>query len=339
MARALVLAAGGVTGALYEVGVLRAVEERYGSPLDLFDLFVGISAGASVAAFLAQGVSPTRLHEALLVGGDPLFPLEQRHLAALDLSRALRIAKTSATLALHALGGLLLRRRAAPGAGATGLPSGLFDTEPYRRFLAETLAKRGLSDDFRRLPRPLLIPATDLDAARRVTLGEPPWDDVPISTAVAASSAIPGFFEPVALRGRQLVDGNVGTVAHLDLVVARGITDVVVVSPRAPVENAQGFCIVPGERGRCLSLRERGLWTIFDQATRIEHQERLHLGIARFRLEHPAARVALVEPERSDATLFLANPMGLAARREVLEGGLTRRRAVLAAGQLALEAA
>jgi hypothetical protein len=186
MARALVLTAGGITGALYEVGVLRAVEERYGSPLDLFDLFVGISAGASVAAFLAQGVSPTRLYEALLDGGDPLFPLEQRHVAALDLRRALRLA-----------------------------------------------------------------------------------------------------------------------------------------------ENERGPCIVAGEDGQCLSLRERGLWAIHDQAARIEHQERLHLGIARFELEHPAARVALVEPERSDATLFLANPMGLAARREVLEGGFSRGRAAL----------
>jgi predicted acylesterase/phospholipase RssA len=62
MTRALVLAAGGVTGALYEVGVVRAMEERHGSLLDRFDLFVGILAGASVAAFLAQGVSPTRFH-------------------------------------------------------------------------------------------------------------------------------------------------------------------------------------------------------------------------------------------------------------------------------------
>jgi NTE family protein len=60
MARALVLTAGGITGAMYEVGVLRAVEERHGSPIDLFDLFVGVSAGATVASFLAQGVPASR---------------------------------------------------------------------------------------------------------------------------------------------------------------------------------------------------------------------------------------------------------------------------------------
>jgi predicted acylesterase/phospholipase RssA len=339
MPRALVLAAGGVTGALYELGVLRAMEERHGSLLDRFDLFVGISAGASVAAFVAQGVSPTRLHAALLDPGDRLFPLEQRHLATLDLGRAFRIARGAAALALDALGRCLVPHRAPSARALSRLPAGLFDIEPYRRFLAEAFVASGLSDDFRVLLRPLLIPATDLDTARRVTLGEPPWDDVPISTAIVASSAIPGFFEPVSLRGRELVDGNVAAVAHLDLVAARGIDHVVVVSPRAPVENTLGPCVIGGEDGHCLSLRQGGPWAVHDQSARIAHQERLHLGILRFELEHPAARVALIEPERADATLFHANPMSLAARREVLEAGLSRGRAVLASGPLALEVA
>lgn len=339
MARALVLAAGGVTGALYEIGVVRAMEERHGPLLDRFDLFVGISAGASVAAFLAQGVSPSRLHQALLASGDPLFPLEQRHLAAFELGRAFRIAGGAVALALHALRRLVWPRRTAAARHVSPLPPGLFGIEPYRRFLAGTLAASGLSDDFRVLPRPLLIPATDLDTGRRVTLGEPPWDDVPISTAIAASSAIPGFFEPVSLRGRELVDGNVAAVAHLELVAARGIDEVVVVSPRAPVENAQAPCVIGAEDDHCLSLRQGGPWAVHDQSTRIAHQERLHLGIHRFQVEHPTARVALIEPDRADATLFHANPMSLEARRDVLESGLSRGRSVLASGPLALEVA
>ena len=338
MARALVLTGGGVTGAMYEVGVLRALEERYGSPLDLFDLFVGISAGATVSAFLAQGVSPTRLHEALLGDGDPLFPLEQRHVAALDLSRSLRLAGTAVRLALHAFRGLA-GRRATDSISAPALPSGLFDTEPYRRFIADTFAERGLSDDFRQARRPLLIPATDLDGAESITFGETPWDDVAISTAVAASSAIPGFFEPVTVRGRHLVDGNVRMIAHLELTVRRGIDDIVVVNPRAPVENVAGACILPGGGETCLSLRERGLWTVYDQATRIEHQGRLHLEIEHFRASHPGTRLTLIEPDRNDATVFLANPMGLGARRGVLERGHARGVAALADGLLARAAA
>jgi hypothetical protein len=190
MARALVLTGGGVTGALYEVGILRALEERFGSPLDLFDLFVGISAGASVTAFIAQGVSPTRLYEALLDQGDQLFPLEQRHLAALDLVRALRLAGTAASLALRALGRMVVRRRAPSRATTSDLPSGLFDTEPYRRFFATSLAERGLSDDFRRLPRALLIPATAASCRARTASASRSGsaDSGPFTTRRPASS-------------------------------------------------------------------------------------------------------------------------------------------------------
>jgi predicted acylesterase/phospholipase RssA len=101
-----------------------------------------------------------------------------------------------------------------------------------------------------------LVADLTLDSARRVSFGESPSADVPICTAVAAALATPGFFEPVPLRGRQFIDGNAGTVARLDLASARGISDVLVVTPRAPVVKVSRSCVVPGERGDSLSLRE-----------------------------------------------------------------------------------
>lgn len=336
MNRALVLAAGGVTGALFEVGVLRAIEERHGPLHELFDLFIGVSAGATVAAFVSQGVSPARLHAALLSGDDPFFPIRQRDIAAMDLRRAARLATTAAQFAASALVRLFVGRRekATPRPTGAALPAGLLSIEPYRRFVAETLRTGRLSDDFRSLGRPLLVPATDLDSAQRVVFGERPWDDVPISTAVAASSAIPVFFEPVSVRGRQLVDGNVGRVAHLDLAVSRGVRRVLVVSPLAPVENGGGPCVVPGEDGSCLSLSQRGLWAIHNQAFRIENQIRLHLGIGKLVAETPGLKVDLIQPDRADATLFLANPMSLAARREILANAYAQARAALARREL-----
>lgn len=321
MKRALVLAAGGVTGALYEVGVLRAVEERLGPPQGVFDLFLGVSAGASVAAYISQGVLPSRLFEALLRDGDSLFPLRQRDVASLDLRQAARLAGTAARFLGDAAARLLrLRPGTEPEPARPALPAGLFSVEPYRRFLARALSDNGLTDDFRLLSKPLLVPATDLDSGRRVVFGEPPWDDLPISTAVAASSAIPVFFEPLPVRGRQFIDGNVGKVAHLDLLLERGATEALVVSPLVPVHNGPESCIVPLGAFVCGSLRERGLWTIFSQAMRIEHHGRLHLGID----QSPELQVHLIEPEPSDATLFLANPMSLTARREILEGAYLR---------------
>jgi NTE family protein len=330
MKRALVLTAGGVTGALYEVGALRALEEEVGPPEETFDLFLGVSAGASVAAFVAQGILPSRLYEALLQGNDSLLPLRQRDVVAWDARHGARLAGAGARLLTRVAFGFLRRRAPLFSDLAPLLPPGLFSLEPYRRFLAAALAGAGLTDDFRRLRRPLLIPATDLDSGERVLMGVPPWDDVPISTAIVASSAIPAFFEPLAIRGRHFIDGNVGHVAHLDALAAEGARSVLVVSPIAPVRNGPAPCIVPGERGACGSLRDRGMWTVHNQAWRVEHHVRLQLGIARARAEDPDVEVALLEPPREDATLFLANPMSFVARREVLEAGYAHGRAFLA---------
>ena len=56
---ALVLAGGGITGVVYEIGALRAINDML---VDLtvndFDIFVGTSAGALVTAFVANGYTP-----------------------------------------------------------------------------------------------------------------------------------------------------------------------------------------------------------------------------------------------------------------------------------------
>jgi NTE family protein len=46
--------------------------------------------------------------------------------------------------------------------------------------------------------------------------------DMPLSTAMRASSAVPAFFEPVELDGMCLVDGGVTDVVPVDLLIAAG---------------------------------------------------------------------------------------------------------------------
>jgi len=64
---ALVLAGGGIIGVLYEIGVLAALEEAFppGPFSQQFDLFVGTSAGAVTAAFIANGAQPSEMFRAL----------------------------------------------------------------------------------------------------------------------------------------------------------------------------------------------------------------------------------------------------------------------------------
>ena len=58
----LAIAGGGPVGAVYEIGALRALEESIdGLNLHKLDVYVGVSAGAFVAASLANGISCTEL--------------------------------------------------------------------------------------------------------------------------------------------------------------------------------------------------------------------------------------------------------------------------------------
>ena len=74
--------------------------------------------------------------------------------------------------------------------------------------MRDVLEEDGRTDDFRRLARELYITATDLDTCERVVFGADGFDDVPISTAVRASTALPMVYEPVRVGDRELVDGG-----------------------------------------------------------------------------------------------------------------------------------
>ena len=50
---------------------------------------------------------------------------------------------------------------------------------------------------------------------------------------------------------------------------------------------------------------------------------RLHAGLARYRAENPSSMVLLLEPDPSDATLFMHSPMNFAARRAILTHAYT----------------
>src|ERR671936_2593084 len=88
------------------------------------------------------------------------------------------------------------------------LPSGLYSGVGIERYVREVLSDPDRTDDFRLLENELYLVATDLDTCERVVFGAQDWDDVPISTAVRASTALPMVYRPVRVRGRELVDGG-----------------------------------------------------------------------------------------------------------------------------------
>ena len=133
--------------------------------------------------------------------------------------------------------------------------------------------------------------------------------DVPISEAVAASSAIPGFFEPYTLRGRDYVDGGVGFSGHADLAAEAGADVVIVVNP-----------LVPNLDGGVVPLRNRGLYSIMEQAGRIYSQNLLLLGLSTLRVKHPRTEFHLIQPSREETPMG-GPSMGFEASRAALRFG------------------
>jgi NTE family protein len=92
----------------------------------------------------------------------------------------------------------------------------------------------GRSNDFRRLQRKLVLVATDLDSGVAAPFGQPGWDHVPISQAVAASAALPGLFPPVPINGRWYVDGALKKTLHATVLLDMQLDLVLCLNPLVP---------------------------------------------------------------------------------------------------------
>jgi predicted acylesterase/phospholipase RssA len=191
------------------------------------------------------------------------------------------------------------------------MPPGFFSLVALERFMREAFASRALGNAFADLPCTLLIPAIDLDRAERVVFGQAELRDVPISHAVAASSAIPGFFDPYTINGRDYVDGGVGFTGHADLAAEAGADVVVVVNPLVPT-------LLEGTVDR---MRLRGMYTIMEQAGRIYSQNLLQLGLSVLAVRFPRTVFFLHQPPRPSPLLF-GPSMSFEASRAALRYGL-----------------
>jgi NTE family protein len=325
----LCLCGGGITGGIYQVGCLTALEERLQDfRANDFDIYVGTSSGATVATALAGGLSAQRMYRALLDPSDVFFKLQRNHLLKPDRAELKRVF-SSALMTLRAIiSSAAVRPFEIKVADELerfmdSLPAGLFALDGYERFLSEIMQRRGIPNRFDQMPKTLRIVANDLDTGGRAVFGAGELADVPVSQAVAASSAIPLIFAPVRIGERDYVDGGLGDAAHIDLAAQFGCQLIVVINPMVPVRASDEEDSVPTGHGRARRVRDKGLVWVYHQALRMRNQARLLLGLARFRGHHPEIEVVLLEPEPSAAMLFLHSSMNFMARRAVIEEGYT----------------
>ncbi|HAN30691.1 MAG TPA: hypothetical protein DCQ06_03755 [Myxococcales bacterium] len=322
--RALILCGGGATGAAFEVGILAALEAHVADfDAGQFDIYVGTSAGALVASLIAGGVKTARFYESL-VHADSFFPLRRKDVYGFDPEMSLVKTASVSKIILKALGKLTFDPiRSLLDIDVADLsrtmPDGLFSLNPYRHFIETFLRKQHLPERFDLIEPCLLIPANNLDTAQREVFGRGHRLDATIAEAVTASSAIPLFFNPVRIGQTDLVDGGSGRVAHIDLAIEAGATQILIINPIVPW-NLKARLERKKSLGRIRELtriRERGLWGVWNQSFRLSTYTRLRLEVESFQARYPDVKMTLISPSIDDETLFVTNPMNTEARSRV----------------------
>lgn len=323
---ALVLAGGGITGAVYEIGALRAIDDLLvDRTVNDFDIYVGTSAGAVVAAGLANCMSPETMLKAFDGSHPEIHPLKRWHIFRLNnrefLRRTLDLPRVLVGAGSHYLRHLTdMTLIDVVWSLAEALPSGMYDSTTLEKYVRGLLCNPGLSNDFRKLARDLYIIATDLDTGKRVIFGRDERSDVPISQAVAASSAVPLLYKPVRVGDNDCVDGGLRGNASLDLAIEQGAKLVICINPMVPYDNRDRDCIpFLGTDGGYLS--EKGVQFIASQTMRIQMHAGLHYHIKQLRRQHPDVDIILIEPRPDDYQMFFYNIMRYSARLTVARHG------------------
>jgi NTE family protein len=323
---ALVLGGGGFTGGVYEIGALRALDLLAANrTINQFDVYVGTSAGAFVASLCANGVTPEEMMRVVTHQGPQAFrDIDLGDLLRLNLSELVR---TGVRLPLRAA---LLARQLLPQLGqvslidivlglAEVLPSGAYTGEGIERYLGKVLAQDGRSNDFRALAHELYLVATDLDSCERVVFGADGFDDVPISTAVRASGALPMVYAPVKVGDRELIDGGIVSTTNLDIAVEAGAALVIVINPIVPFVNDRTEEGGDGSPARRIS--DMGFSKIGYQAFKLLGHRRLHELASMWEERYPGVDIVLIEPEPTDELMFETSIMSFSSRIEIARHG------------------
>ena len=204
---------------------------------------------------------------------------------------------------------------------AEALPSGVYDSNAVERYLETVLGDPDRSNDFRLLENELYLTATDLDTCERIVLGGAEWDDVPVSRAVAASTALPMVYKPVEIKGRHLVDGGIRSTTNVDIAVEHGAKFVIVVNPLVPYVNDFQKVIPTMWGSRVRRVADMGFPQIGYQAFKLLAHQRLHEAVQHWSEKYPGVDIILIEPDPNDELMFETNILNFTRRVEIARHG------------------
>lgn len=321
---ALVLSGGGLTGAVYHIGAMRALNDALlDRSVNDFDMYVGTSAGAVIASCLANGIrakellrsvsgqnGPVNLHRAdVFMPNYKEFALKLLGLPGVSVSAVWHYLRHISDMDLIDFIALF----------ADALPSGFFESDATARYLHRVFDYVGAEDDFRSLEKELVVIATDLDNGERTVFGSGHNDRVPISKAAAASAAVPVLYTPINIGGRDYTDGGLRGTASIDVAIEHGCDLIICVNPLVPFDNTARNIPKLGAQAR--TVREKGFSAIINQITRISLHAGLQYHIKQVRRAHPEVDIIEIQPKRTDARMFFSNPMRFSSRMLIARHG------------------
>jgi NTE family protein len=299
--RGLVLGGGGVLGAAWTVGALKALEAELGMDARDFDELVGTSAGSVLVALLGSGVSVRELLKHQLEGAIDVGPLAgyswsyERDTGG-DRPGMPRVGLGSRELlrrnALH------LRQLPPTAVLSAILPEGRGSIEAVGSLVGHVVPEGWVDREG------VCVVALDFDTGERVAFGRAGAPEVPLASAVMASCAIPGWYQPMRIGAHRYIDGGAWSSTNLDLMVGRDLDEVYVLAPQVSfVRDAPTH------------------WR-----TRVERQWRNRVTLRALRELHKVhedgADVTMLGPGQEDLEAIGSNLMDVTRRPNVIETSL-----------------
>lgn len=295
----LVLGAGGVLGAAWLTGALRALEEVTGFDPRTAERLLGTSAGSILVAALGAGVDTNALlhHQfGLVTEGAPQIDFDP------DADSGGKLPP----LPKPGIGspGLLLNSWRHPGqvhpqvAFYSVVPEGRGDLEPVGRLVDSVNPEPWSPHDS------CWVVAVDYEHGYRTVFGSDGAPEARLREAVMASCAVPGWYHPVVIDGHRYVDGGVRSTTSANLLAGLDLDRVYVLAPMASYELDK-----PKSVGAAL---ERGMRRFITRSLTAEVNE----------LRGSGVDVEVLTPGPEDLEAIGPNLMDPARRTEVLETAL-----------------
>ena len=128
-------------------------------------------------------------------------------------------------------------------------------------------------------------------------------------------------YQPVEVRGRELVDGGIVSTTNIDIAVEAGAKLLVVVNPLVPFVNEFDKRIPTLFGSRVRRVSDMGFPQIGYQTFKLLAYQRLHEVARQWEQKYPGVDIVLIEPEPNDELMFQTSIMNFSSRVDIARHG------------------